>query len=118
MEKTISTKTSLQDYENVDDVNRQLERMGYNIGVRIIEDFLARTGSGRCNDFRDTSEKVPKNPKFHRFGHTMFLHLTPGAAGVQDFLECDPHSHELVFGIKKMKFYLLNFIPRQVTSSL
>lgn len=35
--------------------------MGYNIGVRIIEDFLARTGSARCNDFRDTSEKVPKN---------------------------------------------------------
>ena len=48
----------MQDYENVDDVNRQLERMGYNIGVRIIEDFLARTGSARCNDFRDTSEKV------------------------------------------------------------
>ena len=51
----------LQDYENVDDVNRQLERMGYNIGVRIIEDFLARTGSNKCNDFRDTSEKVKLN---------------------------------------------------------
>ena len=50
-----------QDYENVDDVNRQLERMGYNIGVRIIEDFLARTGSNKCNDFRDTSEKVKLN---------------------------------------------------------
>ncbi|KAG7154213.1 Trafficking protein particle complex subunit 3-like [Homarus americanus] len=32
----------LKDYENVDDVNRQLERMGYNIGMRLIEDFLAR----------------------------------------------------------------------------
>ena len=58
----------MQDYENADDVNRQLERMGYNIGVRIIEDFLARTGSARCNDFRDTSEKVPKLLKFHRVG--------------------------------------------------
>jgi hypothetical protein len=47
-----------QDYENVDDVNRQLEKMGYNIGVRLVEDFLARTGSGKCHDFRDTAEKI------------------------------------------------------------
>ena len=33
----------LKDYQNVEDVNKQLEKMGYNIGVRIIEDFLART---------------------------------------------------------------------------
>ena len=71
----------MQDYENVDDVNRQLERMGYNIGVRIIEDFLARTGSARCNDFRDTSEKVPKIHKFYEVGcmyhlATMFSRLT------------------------------------------
>ena len=32
----------LKDYQNVEDVNKQLEKMGYNIGVRIIEDFLAR----------------------------------------------------------------------------
>ena len=37
--------------------------MGYNIGVRIIEDFLARTGSNKCNDFRDTSEKVELTPR-------------------------------------------------------
>jgi len=48
----------LKDYENVDDVNRQLDRMGYNIGVRLIEDFLARTNAGKCTDFRETSEKV------------------------------------------------------------
>ena len=60
----VGAYTSLpQDYENVDDVNRQLERMGYNIGVRIIEDFLARTGSNKCNDFRDTSEKVELTPR-------------------------------------------------------
>ncbi|XP_065206880.1 trafficking protein particle complex subunit 3 [Planococcus citri] len=48
----------LKDYENVDDVNKQLERIGYNMGVRLIEDFLARTNSGRCTDFRETSEKI------------------------------------------------------------
>lgn len=48
----------LNDYENVDDVNKQLEKMGYNIGVRLIEDFLARSSTGRCLDFRDTAEKI------------------------------------------------------------
>jgi hypothetical protein len=48
----------LKDYENAEDVNRQLDRMGYNIGVRIIEDFLARTSTARCTDMRDTAEKI------------------------------------------------------------
>lgn len=48
----------IKDCEGVDDVNKQLERMGYNIGIRLIEDYLARTGSGRCYDFRDTAEKI------------------------------------------------------------
>lgn len=48
----------MRDYENVEDVNKQLERMGYNIGIRLIEDFLAKTGSGRCYDFKDTAEKI------------------------------------------------------------
>lgn len=43
---------------NTDEVNKQLERIGYNIGMRLIEDFLARSGYGRCNDLRDTAEKV------------------------------------------------------------
>lgn len=48
----------LKDYENVDDVNRQLEKMGYNIGIRLVEDFLCRTNGGKCTDFRETSEKI------------------------------------------------------------
>ena len=48
----------LKDYENAEDVNRQLDRMGYNIGVRIIEDFLARTSTARCTDLRDTADKI------------------------------------------------------------
>ncbi len=61
-----------QDYENVDDVNRQLEKMGWNIGVRLVEDFLARTNSGKCHDFRETAEKIQLafkviNTEFHNF---------------------------------------------------
>lgn len=48
----------LKDVENVDDVNKQLERIGYNMGVRLIEDFLARTNSGRCMELRETADKL------------------------------------------------------------
>lgn len=33
---------------------------GYNMGVRMIEDFLARTNVGRCHDFRDTADIIAK----------------------------------------------------------
>ena len=42
------------------EVNRQLERMGYNIGVRLIEDFLAKSNVGQCANFRETAEMISK----------------------------------------------------------
>jgi len=60
----------IKDYENVDDVNRQLERMGYNIGVRLIEDFLARANPGRCYDLRDTADKIQQ-------AFRLYLGVTP-----------------------------------------
>lgn len=60
----------VKDYQSVEDVNKQLEKMGYNIGVRIIEDFLARTKEGKCTDFRDTAEKV-------QMGFKMFINVSP-----------------------------------------
>lgn len=48
----------MKDYENVEDVNKQLDRMGYNIGVRMVEDFLARTNAARCYDLRETADKI------------------------------------------------------------
>jgi hypothetical protein len=60
----------LADLEDVEDVNKHLERMGYNIGVRLIEDFLSRSGSGRCNDFRDAAEKL-------QLGFRMFFGMSP-----------------------------------------
>ena len=72
----------LRDYENAEDVNRQLERMGYNIGVRIIEDFLARTNSGRCIDMKETAEKIQSAFK-------MYLGVSPAinnwSAGNDEF---------------------------------
>src|SRR6267154_4442123 len=50
----------IQDYEDYEEVNKQLDKMGYNIGTRLIEDFLARSNLGRCTDFRETGEVIAK----------------------------------------------------------
>ena len=50
-----------QDYDsNYQDVNKQLDKMGYNIGMRLIEDFLAKSGVGRCANFRETADMIAK----------------------------------------------------------
>ena len=78
----------IQDYEDYAEVNKQLEKMGYNIGIRLIEDFLAKSGLGRCADFREVGEVVAKvsvivnllraskhNPR--QVGFKSFLNITP-----------------------------------------
>ncbi|PSR75395.1 hypothetical protein PHLCEN_2v9153 [Hermanssonia centrifuga] len=61
----------IQDYEDYAEVNKQLEKMGYNIGTRLIEDFLARSNIGRCADFREVGEVVAK------VGFKSFLNISP-----------------------------------------
>jgi len=60
----------LKDFENCEEVNKQLDRMGYSIGQRLIEDFLARTNAGRCFDLRDTAEKI-------QMAFKMYLTISP-----------------------------------------
>lgn len=42
------------------EVNRQLEKMGYNIGMRLIEDFLAKSNILECKNFRETADAIAK----------------------------------------------------------
>ena len=44
---------------------------GYNIGIRLVEDFLARSGIDKCQDFKETADVIAK------FGFKMFLGVTP-----------------------------------------
>ena len=52
----------VRDYENdYSEVNKQLEKMGYNIGVRLIEDYLAKSNTmKRCANFRETADAIAK----------------------------------------------------------
>ncbi|XP_022293481.1 trafficking protein particle complex subunit 3-like [Crassostrea virginica] len=97
----------LKDYEDDEEVNKQLEKMGYNIGVRLIEDFLARSNVGRCNDFRETADVISK------LAFKMYLGIQPvvsnwSAAGdefslliennpLTDFVELPPGHSQLNF---------------------
>ncbi|XP_021993225.1 trafficking protein particle complex subunit 3 isoform X5 [Helianthus annuus] len=50
----------LTDLEEVEEVNKQLDQMGYNIGIRLIDEFLAKSNVTRCVDFRETAEVIAK----------------------------------------------------------
>ncbi len=41
----------VKDYEDMEEVNKQLERMGYNIGQRLIDEYLAKSGAPACRFF-------------------------------------------------------------------
>jgi len=60
----------LSDTETVEEVNTILDRMGYNIGIRLIDEFLAKSGVGRCIDFRETADVIAI------VGFKMFLGVT------------------------------------------
>lgn len=50
----------LLDYEDVVDVNSQLDTIGYNIGVRIVDDFLAKSKINHCSSFTETADVIAK----------------------------------------------------------
>lgn len=45
---------------NYAQVNKQLDKMGYNIGMRLVEDFFAKSGTQRCANFQATAETISK----------------------------------------------------------
>lgn len=52
----------LRDLESPEEVNRQLDKIGFNIGLRIADDFLSKNLSvGRCKDMHEVSEIISKN---------------------------------------------------------
>lgn len=47
--------------EDYPEVNRQLDKMGYNIGLRLIDDYLAKSNTmKRCSNFRETADMISR----------------------------------------------------------
>ncbi|TIC34504.1 putative TRAPP complex component Bet3 [Wallemia mellicola] len=61
----------VQDYEDYGAVNKELDKMGYNIGTRLIEEFLSKNPEVKCKNFNDTGEAIAK------VGFKTFLNITP-----------------------------------------
>ena len=94
------------------EVNQQLDRMGYNIGMRLIEDFFAKSGVQRCGNLRETAETIskvccssltaihtattyPYAPRLRpeKIGFKMFLNITPTVSN----WSADNKSFSLIF---------------------
>ncbi|KAK4537837.1 hypothetical protein CDCA_CDCA14G3862 [Cyanidium caldarium] len=75
------------DYEDPGEVNVQLERLGYNIGLRLADDFLARSGAPPCRRFVETSEVIA------RVAFRMYLGVSARVASVAE----DGSAYSVVF---------------------
>ncbi|CAH8589522.1 unnamed protein product [Heterobilharzia americana] len=60
----------VRDFDTDIEINDQLDKIGFNIGLKLVEDYLARGNPGRCNDFKETAEAIAK-------GFKIFLGITP-----------------------------------------
>lgn len=68
----------IADFEDVQEVNRQLLKLGRNIGQRLVDELFAKTGPSlgtRCKDFRDSAEVIAKT------GFRMFLGINVDVSG-------------------------------------
>jgi hypothetical protein len=59
-------------HKPIEEVNEKLDKMGYNIGTRIVDEFFAKSqpNRGLCKSFRETVEVIAKE------GFKMFLGIT------------------------------------------
>lgn len=64
-----------RDSDSIAAANKTLDRIGFNMGVRLIDDFLARNiqllPAGGCGDFRDMAEVIG------RVAFKQYLNVTP-----------------------------------------
>ncbi|XP_055289373.1 trafficking protein particle complex subunit 3-like protein [Moschus berezovskii] len=60
-----------KDYEKDEDVNKYLDTMGYSIGTRLVEDFLARSCVGRCHSYSEIADIIAQ------VAFKMYLGITP-----------------------------------------
>ncbi|KAM5256089.1 trafficking protein particle complex subunit 3-like protein [Ctenodactylus gundi] len=60
-----------KDYQRDEDVNKYLDEMGYSIGTRLVEDFLARSCVRRCHSFSEIIDIIAQ------VAFKMYLGVTP-----------------------------------------
>ncbi|XP_009985542.1 PREDICTED: trafficking protein particle complex subunit 3-like protein [Tauraco erythrolophus] len=88
-----------KDYEKDEDVNTCLDRMGYGIGVRLIDDFLAHSAVKKCRSYSETADMIAQEIliiDFEDIRHIVMrstdetkLKAYEGLAWLTSFCSCD-----------------------------
>jgi len=50
----------IKEYKDAKTVNTELDKMGYNIGIRLVDEFLAKSVVQSCVNFRETAQVIAK----------------------------------------------------------
>lgn len=97
-----------QDYDSdYTEVNKQLDKMGYNIGMRLIEDFLAKSNVGRCANFRETADMISKVRRRERHTKEAVATLCCEGRYPSVYLGCADRGYSIQVGFK----IFLNITP-------
>ncbi|XP_060518222.1 trafficking protein particle complex subunit 3 [Cylas formicarius] len=96
----------VKDMDNPDDVSKQLERIGYNMGIRLIEDFLSKTSTGRCLDLKDTADKIQAAFKLYLGVQPNVVNWSPAGDEFSFILDSNPFTEliELPEDLKQLKY--------------
>ena len=110
----------IKDTENAEEVNAILDRMGYNIGQRLIDEFFAKSPQqGLCQDFRETAEVISKQ------AFKMFLGIQAEVANFDQegkafslILPENPLADFVVLPIQYQKLWYSNILCGVIRGSL
>lgn len=87
---------------NYAEVNNQLDKMGYNIGMRLIEDFFAKSGVPRCANLRETAETISKvrfwgllSARSYHIQTFFKVAINPDLGWIQDFSQYHSYCYQL-----------------------
>lgn len=93
----------LADLSDIDSVNAQLKQMGNNMGMRLIEEFLAKSGIERCSNFQITARAIAER------AFPMFL----GVRGTARPADGDESGKECVIILREIPLAEFVEIPQQ-----
>jgi hypothetical protein len=94
------------EYAHPQQVNEQLERIGYNIGLRLVDDFLARSAAPPCRSFPATAEIIA------RVAFRMYLGVNAKVANMAP----DGSGYSILFDFNPLAEFVE--LPEPMTGSL
>eukprot|EP00753_Platysulcus_tardus_P019683 PLAT7424.1.p2 GENE.PLAT7424.1~~PLAT7424.1.p2 ORF type:complete len:188 (+),score=71.82 PLAT7424.1:34-597(+) len=97
----------VEDYEDMEEVNKQLDAMGFSMGQRMVDEFLAKSGVPFCHNFKETCEVLAR-VAFKMYlgvaadvgmwnGDNTSCSILLGDSPLTDFVELPPSASKLTY---------------------